>query len=98
VADYTTERIERNNEVFREANERIRIAAAKYDHELERIPFLCECAVEDCSAVVRLTEDEYSAVRVNPRHYFTAPGHEEAERPVGHAVSRTDGYVVVEKG
>jgi hypothetical protein len=47
--------------------------------------------------VVQLTENEYAAVRANPRHYFTAPGHEEAEKPVGQVVSRADCYVVVEK-
>ena len=61
MAEYTIERIEHNNAVFRE------------------------------------TENEYAAVRANPRHYFTAPGHEEAEKPVGQVVSREDGYVVVEK-
>jgi hypothetical protein len=97
VAEYTVERIEHNNEVFREANDRIHTAARVYDHDLERIPFLCECPVEDCLEVVQLTENEYAAVRANPRHYFTAPGHEEAERPVGQVVSRADCYVVVEK-
>jgi hypothetical protein len=97
VAGYTVERIERNNEVFREANERIGTAARAFDHELERIPFLCECPVEDCVEVVRLTEGEYAAVRADPHHYLTAPGHEVAEKPAAHVVARTDRYVVVEK-
>jgi hypothetical protein len=97
VAEHTIERIEHNNAVFREANDRIHTAARAHDHELERIPFLCEYPVENCLEVVQLTENEYAAVRANPRHYFTAPGHEEAEKPVGQVVSRADGYVVVEK-
>lgn len=97
MAGSTNECIKRNNQVFREANERIRIAAQAFDHDLEWIPFLCECPVEDCLEVVRLTETEYSAVRADPRHYVTAPGHEEAEKPVARVVSRTDRYVVVEK-
>jgi hypothetical protein len=97
VADLTVERIERNNAVFREANERIHAAATAHDHRLEQIPFLCECPVEDCVEIVRLTEEEYDAVRADPNHYVTAVGHEGAEAPVGRVVSRQDGYVVVEK-
>jgi hypothetical protein len=97
VADLTLERIQHNNEVFREANESIRAAVAAYDHGLEQIPFLCECPVEDCVEVVRLTEEEYGAVRADPSHYVTAVGHEDAEAPVGEVVVRNETYVVVEK-
>lgn len=97
VSERTNERIARNNRVFRGANERINMAAQTYDHDLEQIPFLCECAVEDCVKVVRLTEGDYSAVRANPRYFITAPGHEQAEKPVGRVVAHRDGYVVVEK-
>jgi hypothetical protein len=90
-------RIQRNNDTFREANERIHHAAERFEHELEQIPFLCECPVEDCVEVIRLTEREYSDVRADPHHYITAPGHESAEAPVGEVVSRNDGYVVVRK-
>jgi hypothetical protein len=93
----TEERIRHNNEVFREANERISSAAKRYDHELQRIPFLCECPVEECVDVVRLTEDQYADVRSNPRHFITAVGHEAAEAPVGRVSARKHGYVVVEK-
>jgi len=97
VSDLTVERIQRNNAVFREANERIHESAQTYAHELEHIPFLCECPVEDCVEIVPLTEDQYNAVRANPTHYMTAVGHEVSEAPVGTVVSRNDGYVVVEK-
>jgi hypothetical protein len=97
VADLTVERIQHNNEVFREANERIRDATAKYDHEIDQIPFLCECPLEDCVEIVRLTEQQYAAVRADPNHYLTAVGHEGAEVPVGHVVARANGYVIVAK-
>lgn len=97
MSERTVEQIQHNNEIFRQANERIRGAVERYDHELERIPFLCECPVEGCVEIVRLTEDQYSDVRSNPHHYVTALGHEGAEKPVGHVVARNDGYVVVEK-
>jgi hypothetical protein len=97
VSDATEERIVQNNLTFREANEQIRARAEEYDAPLERIPFLCECPRPDCVQIVRLTIPEYSAVRAEPTHFFTAPGHEEAEAPVGRVVAEQEGYVVVEK-
>ena len=97
MEEHTVARIERNNDIFRGANERLREAVARYDHGLEQLPFLCECPVEDCVEIVRLTQQQYEAVRADPNHYVTAVGHESAEAPVGHVVSRNDGYVVVEK-
>jgi hypothetical protein len=97
VSERTVEQIKRNNEVFRQANEGIRQAVERYDHRLELIPFLCECPVEDCVEVISLTQEDYEAVRADPNHYVTAVGHEGAEAPIGHVVSRNDGYVVVEK-
>ena len=95
--DGVRERIVKNNFTFREANEQIRARADEYDHSIERIPFLCECPVPACAEILRLTLAEYADVRANPAHFFTAPGHEQADAPVGHVVSRENDYVVVEK-
>jgi len=97
MQDPTAARIKHNNNVFRDANERIREAAEEYDHRLERIPFLCECPVESCVELVRMTIEEYEAVRADSRHFMTAVGHEGAELPVAEVIARNDGYVVVEK-
>jgi hypothetical protein len=97
MGDATRQRIAKNNLTFREANEQINAKAAEYRAPLERIPFLCECPREDCTAIVRLTEDEYQRVRNEPTHFLTTDGHEEAEKPVGQVVSREDGYVIVSK-
>ena len=91
------ERITRNNSIFREANEKIREKSIELDDPVEQIPFLCECPREDCATIVQLTPAEYEAIRRDRTHFFTAPGHEEAEQPVGEVVSRLDGYVVVRK-
>jgi len=95
--DSVRERIVRNNYTFREANEKIRARADEYDAPIERIPFLCECPVPSCTEVLRLTMAEYSDVRAHPDHFFTVPGHEQADAVVAHVVSREEGYVVVEK-
>jgi hypothetical protein len=97
VNDAVSERIKANNATFRDANERIRDRADDVGADMERIPFLCECPVEDCVEIVQLTSQEYADVRKHPSRFLTAVGHEAAERPVGEVVSHEDGYVVVEK-
>jgi hypothetical protein len=97
VGELRAERIQANNQRFREANESIRQRADALGADMQRMPFLCECPVEDCVEILQLTSAQYSAVREHPRHFITAVGHEEAEKPVAEVVSRNDGYVVVEK-
>jgi hypothetical protein len=97
MSETTQRRIVKNNHTFRDANERIRERAEEYDAPLERIPFLCECPQADCVQIVRLTLSEYAAVRANPRHFFTAPGHEAAERGVARVVNHHDAFTIVEK-
>jgi hypothetical protein len=90
-------RIATNNLTFRQANETIRARADEYRAPLEHIPFLCECADPGCTAIVRLSLEQYAAVRADERHFFTVAGHEEAEEPLGKVVSREGDYVIVEK-
>jgi hypothetical protein len=97
VNESVRERIAENNYTFREANEKIRAKADEYDAPVERVPFLCECPVPSCTEILRLTLAEYEEVRAKPRHFFTAPGHEQADAAVGHVVSRESDYVIVEK-
>ena len=91
------ERIAENNAAFREANDKIRDRANEYRPEMERIPFLCECPRSDCVEIVRMTLAEYGELRSDSNHFMTAVGHETAEDPLGHVVSRPEGYVIVEK-
>ena len=97
MPDAVRERINANNARFRDANERIRDRAEELGVAMERIPFLCECAVEDCVEIIHLTPGEYAAVRARRHRFMTAVGHEVAEELVGEVVAREDGYVVVEK-
>ena len=48
------ERIARNDSTFRDANEKIAAAAGKYEL-VEKVPFICECATESCTLIVRLS-------------------------------------------
>jgi hypothetical protein len=93
--DRSAERVARNDATFREANEQIE--AASIGAFTEGIPFICECAEESCTTLVRLSLDEYERVRAEPKHFLNAPGHESAAGPHAEVVERHEGYVVVEK-
>jgi hypothetical protein len=60
---------------FREANETIELAA--HNAVLAGpIPFICECVDPTCTAIVRLTFEQYEDVRAHPHRFVTVPGHE----------------------
>lgn len=90
------ERVAKNDATFRFANEAIAMKADAVGAE-DPIPFLCECAIEDCAEVILMSRAEYEDVRRDPTHFVNAPGHPERV-PVGlEVVAETDRYVVVEK-
>ncbi len=94
--DQSAERVARNDATFREANERIS-ATAERQEMVDEIPFLCECAEEACTAIVRLSHEEYESVRADATHFLNAPGHEVAAGPYGEVIERNHRYVVVRK-
>jgi hypothetical protein len=94
----TSERVGKNEALFREVNERIRevsgrVAAFDGDALLQ---FVCECSDERCNEPVELTLSEYEAVRAEPTHFLVAPGHV-WEPETEHLVREGDRYEVVEK-
>jgi hypothetical protein len=98
VGDLTKERIAFNQSRFREANERIELAADGMGL-MGPIPFICECADATCVEIVRMRLEEYEEIRHGPRVFFCAPGHEALAVDAGAGVVRDEqaGYVVVEK-
>jgi hypothetical protein len=64
-----------------------------------QVPFICECADERCTEIVRLSLDGYEDVRSHPRRFFNAPGHEALSVGAGAAVvvEELPGYVLVDK-
>ena len=92
--DPNAARVARNEATFREANERIEEAAA--EGTFDRVPFICECAEEGCTAIVALRLSEYEQVRKDPRWFACLPGHERSQN-WSRVVSEGEGYVVVEK-
>ena len=96
VTDESAERVARNNDIFRRANEEIHEAAGTLGFDAP-IPFLCECTNERCTAVVRITAADYAEIRSHPRHFVTAPGHQTRSDAHERVIGRRDGYERTEK-
>lgn len=87
------ERVGKNEAVLRDINEGIREGAQAGPGE--RAIFLCECGEPDCEETIAVTQNEYEAIRANPRRFFMLPGHEQTD--VEKIVEHRDSYVVTEK-
>ena len=93
----TEERIARNDSIFRDANEQINASAKEHGtDEKQAVPFICECADEHCTTIVRLSLGEYEDVRTNSRQFVTAFGHERFEG-LAKIVSTNHNHLVVRK-
>ncbi len=96
--DATAEKIARNNDVFRDANDSIEVAATDHGIRDDRLmPFICECSDPRCTTVIRLTREEYHRVRSSPRWFAHAPGHETHIPGAVEQVEANDRFVLVEK-
>jgi hypothetical protein len=84
----------RNEEVFRDVNERIDAGADRLEVAIP-LPFHCECADASCVERVSVTPEDYKRV-VNERfHFMIIPGHENSE--VERVVAEHPDFLVVEK-
>ena len=93
-----SERVGKNEALFREVNERIREVSGQaltLDGDVP-LQFVCECSDERCNEAVELTLPEYEAVRAEPTHFLVAPGHvwEPADE---HVVRKAQSYTILEK-
>ena len=94
----TSERVGKNEALFREVNERISDVSGQalaLDGEA-RLQFVCECSDEGCNEPVELMVPEYEAVRAEPTHFLVAPGHV-WEPDYEHVVREAESYMVLEK-
>jgi hypothetical protein len=78
----SAERLEANESLFREVNERLRALSGSSADETALRPFLCECADLECTAPIELSLAEYEALRAHPHRYAVAPGHDVAGEAV----------------
>ena len=89
--EITRKRLEHNEQVFRHVNEEIDERAV----EASEPEYVCECSDTSCLATVRLTHEEYNAVREHDSRFFVVPGHHRPE--LERVVEQHATYYVVEK-
>jgi hypothetical protein len=79
-------RREHNQLRFRKANERLIAALENGGSGPQRVPFLCECADEDCLGTVEVDAADWEAVASQHNHFLMEAGHQhsEGEKVVGH--------------
>jgi hypothetical protein len=88
--DPRTERVGKNEAVFREVNERINDVTRGDPAE-----YLCECGYATCTETIQMTVIEYEGVWADPTHFAVLPGHEIPD--LEEVVSRSEGFLVVRK-
>jgi hypothetical protein len=64
---------------FREANKRLLGAVEDDLRRSQLVPFLCECADDDCLGTVDVKPSEWEAVASQPNHYLMEAGHQRSE-------------------
>ena len=74
--DARAKRIADNESRFRQINERLREDLTSLPDDEAPVEFVCECGKIDCAQMVRLTLEEYEAVRASPLDFAVVPGHE----------------------
>ena len=94
-SEWRRKRVAKNETSFRDINERLQEGLKLVPHRPELLEFVCECGDRGCESSVRLSFEEYEALRRDSRRFAVVPGHvfPETER----VVARNDRYEVVEK-
>lgn len=93
--DPRTERLARNESLYREVNERLKDLGESFSVVTEETAFVCECGNPDCTEPISLTLNEYERVRSEPTHFVVTKGHETPA--VDDVVTEMDRFTVVQK-
>ena len=93
--DARTERIGRNEDLFRKVNDQIEGVNEAFGVFTGTMSILCECGTIECIEQIELTVDAYRELRTEPTRFAVRPGHELPD--VERIVERHEGYVVVQK-
>jgi hypothetical protein len=93
--DARTERIGRNEDLFRKVNDQIEGVNEAFGTITGTMSILCECGKLECIEQIDLTVAEYRTLRADPTRFAVKPGHEIPD--VERVVERRERYFVVEK-
>jgi hypothetical protein len=94
VARDRDERLALNEELFREANERMTTWEERDRAEAVEFYF-CECADAQCRQKVPLRGSDYERIRNHSSHFFVVPGHEVPD--IETVIESHEDWVVIEK-
>ena len=85
----------KNEELFRNVNERIETLSETIARDDPMMEYLCECDSPDCYEKLRATRAEYESVRAESTHFIVLPGHEDPR--IERVVLANERFVIVEK-
>jgi hypothetical protein len=85
----------KNEELFRNVNERIETLSQTVAQDDPMMEYLCECDSAGCYERVRATRGEFESVRANPTHFIVIAGHQDPK--VERVTFSNDRFLVVEK-
>jgi hypothetical protein len=95
VDDLQKGRLARNEDFFREVNDRVRDAAEAYAGDAHRYEFFCECSDASCTERVLLDLAEYEHIRAEPTRFVVKNNHVLPE--IEHIVETVPDHMVIEK-
>jgi hypothetical protein len=95
MEDFQKERLARNEDLFREVNERINASAQSHGPSTHPYEFFCECSDTTCMERVVLTLAEYEHVRAEPTRFVVKRNH--VIREIEHVVESVPDHMVIEK-
>ena len=93
--DARTERIGRNEDLFRKVNDQIEGVNEAFGVFTGTMSVLCECGKIECIEQIELALDAYRDLRSDPTRFAVKPGHELPD--VERVVERHERYFVVQK-
>ena len=88
-------RLARNEDLFRQVNEKIDDLAGRHGDDSHVYEFFCECSDAGCSERVRLTLPQYAHVRDDPARFVVVKGHVLEE--IEHVIEDAKDHVLIEK-
>jgi hypothetical protein len=88
------ERASRNEEIFRDVNEKIEEGAERHG-VASAVRYHCECGNATCFETVELRPSEYERVASERYRFVIRPGHENDQ--IEQVVEHHEGYLIVEK-
>ena len=94
MSELRRHRLEENQSLFRELNERIGASADAQGTDVHAYEFVCECASIECFERFELALGDYHRVRDTSERFLVVAGHERPE--VEEVVERLHGVAVVE--